>query len=138
MSGNVNRRVTWILFIVLLLTIPVPFYMVVVGGLIPTGIIILLTLRGMIVAIPKLSSEGFVMLGILGAHVAILGGLLYLLAAGVARMLCWMLSKGYAVMVAMILVAALIALSCFDIYRLPSHHVARPANLVEVFRAFAY
>jgi predicted lipid-binding transport protein (Tim44 family) len=112
--------------------------MVVVGGLIPTGIIILLTLRGMIVAIPKLSSEGFVMLGILGAHVAILGGLLYLLAAGVARMLCWMLSKGYAVMVAMILVAALIALSCFDIYRLPSHHVARPANLVEVFRAFAY
>lgn len=75
------RLLKWGLFTVSVLTVPVPYFMVVVGGLVPTFWIIYFSIQGLIVAIPKFSAEGFWMLGNLWAHVMILGGLLYLAVA---------------------------------------------------------
>lgn len=126
----------WVLFIAFLLTVPVPFYMVVVGGLIPTFCIIYLAVLGLVVALPKFTGEGFFMLGILWAHVVVLGGVLYLLAAGITRILFRVLPGRYATAVAGILIVALLLASSFTIYRLPGHNSAPPANIVRVLKGF--
>jgi hypothetical protein len=84
-----KRWLKWILFAAFVLTIPVPYFMVVVGGLVPLLYIVTLTIQGLIVAIPKFTGEGFWMVGILLAHVLVLGGVLYL-AAGI---LAWLLDR---------------------------------------------
>lgn len=110
--------------------------MVVVGGLIPTFCIIYLAVLGLVVALPKFTGEGFFMLGILWAHVVILGGVLYLLAAGITRILFRVLLGRYATAVAGILIVALLLASSFTIYRLPGHNSAPPANIVRVLKGF--
>jgi hypothetical protein len=67
-SKNLRRWTKWILFGGFLLTVPVPFFMLVVGGIVPTFCIIYLAVHGLIVALPKFTAEGFWMLGILWAH----------------------------------------------------------------------
>ena len=71
------------LFAAFILMVPVPYYMLVVGGIVPTFLIIFIAVRGLIVALPKFTAEGFWMLTILWAHVVILGGILYLVAYGI-------------------------------------------------------
>ena len=110
--------------------------MVVVGGLIPTFCIIYLAVLGLVVALPKFTGEGFFMLGILWAHVAILGGFLYLLAAGITRVLFRVLPGRYAMAVAGILIVALLVASSFTIYRLPGHNSAPPADIVRILKGF--
>ena len=61
--------------------------MLVVGGIVPLVYILYLSIQGLVVAIPKFTAEGFWMLGILWVHVAILGGLLYLAAWVITRLL---------------------------------------------------
>ncbi len=110
--------------------------MVVVGGLIPTFCIIYLAVLGLVVAVPKFTGEGFFMLGILWAHVAILGGFLYLLATGITRVLFRVLPGRYAVAVAGVLMVALLVASTFTIYRLPGHNSAPPADIVRILKGF--
>jgi hypothetical protein len=110
--------------------------MVVVGGLIPTFCIIYLAVLGLVVALPKFTGEGFFMLGILWAHVVILGGILYLLAVGITRVLFRVLPGRYAMAVAGILIFALLVASTFTIYRLPGHNSAPPADIVRVLKGF--
>ena len=110
--------------------------MVVVGGLIPTFCIVYLAVLGLVVALPKFTGEGFFMLGILWAHVVILGGFLYLLAAGITRILFRLLPGRYAMAVAGILIVALLVASSFTIYRLPGHNSAPPADIVRVLKGF--
>ena len=80
-----GRWPKWTLFAALVLTVPVPYYMLVVGGVVPTMFIIFISVQGLIIALPKFTAEGFWMLGILWAHVVILGGLLYLAAHVITR-----------------------------------------------------
>ncbi len=110
--------------------------MVVVGGLIPTICIMVLAVLGLIVALPKFTGEGFFMLGILWAHVVILGGLLYLLAAGITRVLFRLFPGRYAVAVVGILIVTLLVASTFTIYRLPGHNSALPADIFRILKAF--
>jgi len=82
-SRNPRRSAKWVLFAAFLLTVPVPFFMIVVGGTVPTVWILYSAIRGLLIAIPKFSMEAFWMLAIFWVHIVILGGLLYVAAAGV-------------------------------------------------------
>ena len=128
-SKNVNRWPKWALFATFLLTVPAPYFMLVVGGLVPTAWIIYLSVHGLFVALPKFTAEGFWMLGILWAHVIILAGLLYLFAAGITRLLFRLLPAQYATFGVIGLIIALFVASAFEIYRMPGHNSAPPANL---------
>jgi len=70
-----------LLFAAAVLFVPTPFFMIVVGGLVPLAWTLLFFLRGAIVAIPKGTAEGFFTLGILSAHLFVIGGALYALSA---------------------------------------------------------
>lgn len=133
---NPARWPKWALFITFLLTVPVPYVMVVVGGLIPAFCIIYLAVLGLVVALPKFTGEGFFMLGILWAHVVILGGLLYLLAAGIIRVLFRLFPGRYAAAVVGILIVTLLVASTFTIYRLPGHNSQPPADIFRILKEF--
>lgn len=134
---NSRRWPKWTLFAALLLAVPVPYYMLVVGGTVPTFFIIFIAIRGLIVALPKFTLEGFWMLGILWAHVVILGGLLYVAAYGITWFLFRFLPHRYALMVVIGLIAALFVASTFEIYRLPGHNSAPPANIFRIMKVLA-
>ena len=129
LATNASSWPKWTLFAVLLLTVPAPYFMLVVGGIVPTFCIIYLAVQGLIVALPKFTAEGFWMLGILWAHVVILGTLLYLAAAGMSWLLFRFLPSRYALVVVLGLIVALFVASTFEIYRVPGHNSAPPANI---------
>ena len=125
----------WALFVALLITIPVPYYMIVVGGLVPFFFILFLALQGLIVALPKFTAEGFFILAILWTHVVILGGLLFLGASGIHWLLFRVLPPQYAKFIVLALITVLILwASIFDIYRAPGHNYAPPANLLKFIK----
>jgi hypothetical protein len=136
-SRDMRSLPKWALFAVFLITIPVPYIMIVVGGLVPMFFILFLTIQGLIVALPKFTAEGFWMLGILLAHVAILGGLLYVIAYGIHWFLFKILPRRYALFVMLGLVVALFVASTFQIYRLPGHNSSPPANILGIIRGLA-
>jgi len=134
LATNSSRWPKWTLFAALLLAVPVPYFMLVVGGIVPTFCIIYLAVHGLIVALPKFTAEGFWMLSILWAHVLILGGLLYVAAAGITWLLLRFLPYRYALVVVIGLIVALFAASAFEIYRLPGHNSAAPANIFGIYQ----
>jgi hypothetical protein len=112
--------------------------MIVVGGMVPMFFILFLAVQGLIVALPKFTAEGFWMLGILFAHIVVLGGLLYIGASGIHWFLFRFLPQTYAKFIVFALIAVLFVLaSIFDIYRMPGHNYAPPANIFKFIRAFA-
>ena len=137
LSTNASRWSKWTLYAAFLLTVPVPYFMLVVGGIVPTFCIIYLAVQGLIVALPKFTAEGFWMLGILWAHVVILGGLLYVSAAGINWLLFRFLPYRYALVVVLGLIVALFVASAFEIYRVPGHNSAPPANIFRIYKSFA-
>ena len=126
----------WMLFAVFLLVVPVPYYMVVVGGLLPPFVILYMAVHGLLVALPKFTMEGFAMLGILWAHVVIFGVLLYLGATGISWVLFRVFPARFAMTVVFILVAALLVAASLEIYRIPGHNSAPPADIFRIIRAF--
>ena len=124
------------LFAAAVLFAPVPFFMIVVGGFIPLAAIIYMFLEGLLVAIPKGSAEGFYMLGIFLLHIVILGGLLLLLTWIVSKLLFRWFSPAVAKVIIGLLVVALAVSSLFQIYRLPGHNSAPPANIIKVISEF--
>lgn len=126
----------WTLFIAFLLAVPVPYYMVVIGGMVPAFCILYIAIHGLLVALPKFTAEGFFMLGILWAHVVVLGGLLYLGAAGISWFLFRVFPAQFAKTVVLALVVALLVAATFDIYRVPGHNSAPPADIFRIYRAF--
>src|SRR3989304_2731188 len=72
-SRDVCRWPKWALFVAFLITIPVPYIMFVVGGMVPMFFILFLAIQGLIVALPKFTAEGFWMLGVVWGNGGILG-----------------------------------------------------------------
>jgi hypothetical protein len=136
LATNEKRWPKWTLFAALLLAVPAPYFMLVVGGMVPTFCIIYLAVHGLIVALPKFTAEGFWMLAILWAHVVILGGLLYVAAAGITWLLFRVLPYRYALVVVLGLIVALFAASTFQIYRVPGHNSAPAANIFRIYKGF--
>lgn len=126
----------WSLFVTLLITIPAPIYMFVSYGYILTAAIIVMTLKGLVVAVPKFTLECSVILGVIGVHLAVLCGLLYMCAIGLTRFLYWLAPRTFATVLIILLIVVLLTVSCFDIYRFPGHHRLKPVNLKDVFREF--
>lgn len=114
----------------------ISYFMLVVGGIVPTFCIIYLAVHGLIVALPKFTAEGFWMLGILWAHVIILGGILYVAAAGITWLLFRFLPYRYALAVVLGLIVVLFVASTFEIYRVPGHNSAPPANIFRIYKGF--
>ncbi len=137
-SANLRRWSKWTLFGAFLITIPVPFFMIVVGGMIPTICIIYLAAYGLIVAVPKFTFEAVWILGILWTHVIVLAGILYAVAASVTWILYRLLPSRAALFGLLMLILALFVASSFQIYRLPGHNSAPPANLPRVIKHFFY
>jgi hypothetical protein len=136
--GKSCRWPKWALFIAFVAVVPVPYYMFVVGGQVPLSFILLLAVRGTVVALPKFTAEGFWMLGVLWAHVAVLGGVLYIAAIGVHRLLFRFLPRRVSKFVVIASIAGLFVLaSTKEIYRLPGHNYAPPANLYRLVKSFA-
>ena len=137
-SRDVCRWSKWALFVAFLIVIPVPDIMIVVGGMVPMFFILFLAIQGLIVALPKFTAEGFWMLGVLWAHVVILGGLLYIGASGIHWFLLRVLPQRHAKFIVFALIAVLFALaSIFDIYHVHGHNYAPPANIFRFIKAFA-
>jgi hypothetical protein len=136
-STNSSRWPKWTLFAAFILIVPAPYFMLVVGGIVPTFFIIFIAVQGLIVALPKFTAEGFWMLGILWAHVVILGGLLYLAAYGITWLLFRILPYRYAFLIVIGLIATLFVASTFEIYRMPGHNSAPPANILRIVKSLA-
>jgi hypothetical protein len=131
------HRSTLALFLAFVLLLPVGFFVFVFGGLLPLAWIFLTALVGLIAGLLDLSGDAVLMIGILWAHVLILGGLLYLAAALICRLLYRLLNRRAAEVVVVLLIGSLAVGSLFDISRLPSHGSGPSANIVRVFREFA-
>lgn len=112
--------------------------MIVVGGMIPTICIIYLAVYGLIVAVPKFTLEAIWILGILWTHVFIFAGILYAVAASVTWVLFRILPSRAALFGLFVLIVAVFVASSFQIYRLPGHSSAPPANLMRVIKDFLY
>jgi hypothetical protein len=134
-STNSTCWPKWTLFAAFILIVPVPYFMLVVGGMVPTFFIIFIAVQGLIVALPKFTAEGFWMLGILWGHVLILGGLLYLAAHGITWLLFRILPYRYALLVVIGLIATIFVASTFEIYRMPGHNSAPPADILHIFNS---
>ena len=91
-----------------------------------------MTVQGFVTAMPKWSWEAFAMLSIMTVHLVIFTPLLFLAAAVVTRVVFWVLAPRKAMLVILIGVAALFVAASYDIYRLPGHNSAPPANLADV------
>jgi hypothetical protein len=131
------HRSTLALFLAFVLLLPVGFFVFVFGGFLPLAWIFLTALVGLIAGLLDLSGDAVLMIGILWAHVLILGGLLYLAAALICRLLYRLLNRRAAEVVVVLLIGSLAVGSLFDIYRLPGHGSGPSANIVRVFREFA-
>ena len=129
-----QRWMKWLFFGTFLSTVPVPYFMVVVGGLVPTIYILYLAVQGLFVAIPKFSSEGIWIIGIMLVHLVILGGLLYLISHGLTKILFRIFPRRTVFLVAAGLIVSLIIGSTFEIYRIPGHNSAPPANLTRILQ----
>jgi hypothetical protein len=137
-TQNLRCWSKWTFFGALLITVPVPFFMIVVGGMIPTICIIYLAVYGLFIALPKFTLEGFWMLGTLWTHVIILAGILYIAAAGINWLLFRFLPSRAALFGVFVVIVALFVASSFEIYRLPGHTSAPPANLPRVIKNFIH
>jgi hypothetical protein len=132
--GSLRERVyaRRLLFGAAVLFIPTPFVMIVVGGMVPLAWTLVFFLHGAVVAIPKLTAEGFFILGILLAHLLVVGGVLFLVSALLSRLLFSFLNPRLALVAVGLILLASAAASSFDIYRIPGHSSARSANLLEL------
>jgi hypothetical protein len=78
------------------------------------------------------------MLAILWAYVIIIAGTLYIVAASINWLLFRLLPSRAALFGVLVVIVVLFVASSFEIYRLPGHNSARPANLLRVSKNFAF
>jgi len=100
--------------------------------------ILVQSVRGLVVAVPKFTAEGFWMIAILWAHVVILGGILYVAARAIHWILFRVLPQRLAKFLVFALIAALVLLAAFfEVYRVPGHDHAPPANIFRFMKEIA-
>jgi|SRR5579862_5501335 len=114
-----RRRATRILFAASVFVVPMPFFILFDLGLVPLAFTVIWFLRPFL-ALGPFKAQTFDALAFavpfLALHVAIVGGLLYLVAMLLCRLFFWLGSPRVAKLVVGVLVATGIAASAFPIY----------------------
>ena len=131
MSAKMTK---WILFSVFLLVVPVPFYLVVVGGLVPTAFSIFLSLMAIAAVVTKHDKQSLYMFVLLCFQAALFSSLLYFVAWAVSRLLYRVIPKRFMAAVVVSIVMVFFAASIFEIYRLPGHNSAPRGNILNILR----
>ena len=128
------RWIKWLLFSIFLFTVPMPLYLVAAFGMVPVAASVFLTIGEITNIIRGIGAGGIVFTIIIGGQALIFGGIIYLVALVVARILCGALSKEYAALLTTLLIGGLVVASCFNVYRLAQHHSMPSTNLAGVAR----
>jgi len=123
-----RRRVTRVLFAAMVFVVPMPFSMLFIVGLVPLACTVAWFLRPVPLAL--LAAP------ILALHVAVDGGLLYLGAAFVSRVLFWPRSRRFAQFGVAVLIALGVVWSSFPIYTVMGEHNAEVMNVAGAWRQF--
>jgi hypothetical protein len=113
--------IKWVLFCLMACTVPVLYYMFVIGGFLPLIAIVALCFRGV---------WGFVLFNVI--HLAIYGALFYWLARFISRRLA-LLSDGWRIAGFAALSSALVAIAFLPVYGI-GHHESQSMNLYQLFR----
>ena len=116
-----ERLIKWVLFCLMACTVPVLYYMFVVGGFLPLIAIVALSFRGV---------WGFVLFNAI--HVLIYGALFYWIARFIAQRLV-SLSYGRRIAIFAAVSVALIAIAFLPVYGI-GHHESQSMNLYQLFR----
>ena len=114
-----ERQIKWVLFAVMCVTLPVLYYMFVVGGTVSLLGIAAMTVTGGV--------WGFKLFN--GVHLLLYGALFYWIAKGIARVL-GMLSEGWKLGAFAALAIGCVALSFLPLYGI-GHHEAQLVNLYQ-------
>ena len=129
-SRKASRRILWL---ALLFTVPIPFYL---GGFEVAPPVRVVFLTGLVVAV--VATEGaagyqgtFTLLGVVQSVLWL--ALFYGVAAAIARMIQRGVGEGGRVWAVGALVVALFALSLFEIYRTPLSSVSLHSNVAGLF-----
>ena len=134
-----RRRVTRVLFAAMVFVVPAPFFWLFVIWLVPLACASATVLRLLVVAPFSGEVGGAIVVAIiLAAHIAFDGGLLYVGAVLVSRVLFWPRSPRFAQFGVVVLVALGIVASTFPIYGFPSMGDGNPEmmNVSGVYRLF--
>ena len=83
----------WLLYLSALITLPTPYLIAVVGGLLPPAALVVLLTHGLPFALRACSRERYVMIVLVGGHLVVLVALAYLGAASVSRLLLWAFTR---------------------------------------------
>lgn len=119
---------TWIVWLALIGALPVPYFMVETGR-VPAAQLMILAAVTTPLAFSDPSLTTRFVAGFLAAQSLFYGALLYLAARALARRI----APHRRAVATLAAVAALVALSLFNIYRAPLSHGAAPTNIVGVF-----
>lgn len=129
MSDRAVRRILWLVF---LLTLPVPYFMVEVGWVPVVRLLLLSAVTGAAAALEP-SATAIVIAAFFAVQTLALGAVLF----GIARLIAWLLTRlvprRRRAAALGVLVAALLVASVFEIYRTPLSGRAPRANLFRVF-----
>jgi hypothetical protein len=135
------RAITWTLFVALFATAPAILFLVQVIFLVPA----IFFVAGMVALLPKLldpahTGESLAFLGFLAASALVHAGLLYLVAAGLARAISWLPSRAARVAALGAACAGLVVLAFSPVYGGGGHgqeHLLRlPQALAEIDRGY--
>ncbi len=127
------RATKWILWLALILTLPVPYFMI-ESGRVPTVRLFLFALLTSAAALaePDYASRFVAALFVLQAGLYVV--LCYALARWVARLVHQRTPAAYHALIVTAVVAGLLAAAMFDIYRAPLSNGSLHPNLLGVWR----
>lgn len=122
------------MFTAFVLFVPVPYYMIVAGGIVTTAWKAYLSVQGLFIALPKFTVEGFWLLLIVWTHTFLFAGILYVAAHVLTWLLFLVLSRRSAYITVFVLIAVLIWASTYEIYRMPGHNSSPPGNIGRLYK----
>ncbi len=120
MAQMTAKRMKWVLFCLMVATVPVLYYMFVIDGYLSLLAIVALSFRGV---------WGFVLFNVV--HLLIYGALFYWMATVISKRLA-RLSRTWRLVSFGSISAALVAISFLPVYGV-GHHESQPVNLYRFF-----
>ncbi len=132
---RLRRGATRVLFATSVLFTPVPFSMLFIVGLVPLFCTAVFFLRGIAVSVPgNTGGEALLMPAILAAHLIVDGGILYLVATVICRLLFGLCPTRFAIFAVGLLLSGEVIASFFPVNLLAGEHDTRFLPLWRVWQ----